>query len=65
MTISFDRSPAEIAAIYRSLRKGREDARDEPEPQIFTTAKWRCDGKRLGASREKAAQFVELLLRNA
>jgi hypothetical protein len=33
--ISAGRSPAEIAALYRSLRKGREDARDEPGAADF------------------------------
>jgi hypothetical protein len=34
-TISDIKSPVDIASIYRSLRKGREDARDEPGAADF------------------------------
>ena len=33
---------AGIQSVYRDLRKGREDAKDDLGPQTSTTARWRC-----------------------
>jgi hypothetical protein len=48
-------SPGAIAGLYRALRKGREDAKDEPGTADSTTARWRCDVVRRGRPTVMAA----------
>jgi len=39
----------EIAGIYRDLRKGLEDAKNEPGAADSITTRWRCAGSRVAS----------------
>jgi hypothetical protein len=59
-------APEQIATIYRALRKGRDDRKDEPgAPPTSTTARWRCANRRLSGTTRSSGLVAATPIRKA